>query len=168
MKKLFLFIVFMIFTFNVAFAQFFFKPVLNKTNKKTKSDNSSSTEKIDKVNKRIEDGTASEDDYVFRGETYLKNKKYDDAIKDFSSAINLNNFSLAAYVGRAEAYFESGNTYYLEQDLDKIFNGVIFYLNKGAFNNPFWKRAYTLRGKLNEKNEDYNAAEADYKTAENF
>ncbi|MBR1545067.1 MAG: tetratricopeptide repeat protein [Alphaproteobacteria bacterium] len=164
MKKFILFIVFLFLSFNPVFAQMLFQPFQIQSNN-TKN---SSTESIKKLNKKIESGSASEDDYIARGKIYMEKGKYTLAINDFSEAVKLNNLSLKAYVERAEAYFEMENIFGAKQDLSEIFNGVIPDVSKGSFYNNLWKRAYILRAKIAEKEGDSASAEADYKTAENF
>ena len=86
----------------------------------------------------------------------------------FSKAIELDSFSLPAYVERVEAYFKMENYYNATKDLNEIFNSAIADVNKGKFYDDFWRRAYTIRGKIHEKNGDYEKAESDYTKAESF
>ena len=90
------------------------------------------------------------------------------ALSKYIFFLTLDNLSFSAYLERAEAYFESGNIFGANQDLSEIFDGVIADVSKGSFYNSLWKRAYTLRAKIHEKNGDYSAAERDYNSAEKF
>ena len=157
MKKLFLFVLFTLFFANVSSAQMFY----NSKSSKPKDKFSQLTEKIEK-------GNATEEDYIQRGKIYMEKGKSYLAIDDFFYAIKLNNFSFDAYISRAEAYFESNNTVGAKMDLSEIFDGVIADTSKSSFYKPLWKRAYTLRGKIHEKNGDYKNAESDYNIAEKF
>jgi len=49
------------------------------------------------------------EDYHARGLEYLNNGDYDNAIADFTQAINLNPYSAEAYFNRGEAYTNEGD-----------------------------------------------------------
>lgn len=167
MKKILLIILF-VFSSNNSFAQIFFNPNYMNVNKGTSQSKTNSKIEMKKLNEKIKKGSASEDDYIARGKLYMEKGQTYQAIQDFSEAIKLNNLSFSAYLERAEAYFESGNIFGANQDLSEIFDGVIADVSKGSFYNSLWKRAYTLRAKIHEKNGDYSAAESDYNSAEKF
>ena len=135
---------------------------------KKQSSSNKEDKKREALDKKIASGEARDYDYIARGKKYIEEGKPLLAIKDFSKAIELNNLSIENYISRAEVEFELGNTFDASQDLHEIFNSAIVDVNKGPFYKDFWKRAYLLRAKINEKNGNQTSAEADYKKAEDF
>ena len=54
--------------------------------------------------------------YIFRGELHIDLKQYDEAIADFTIAINLDNKLASAFALRSSAYRETGEEEKAESD----------------------------------------------------
>jgi tetratricopeptide (TPR) repeat protein len=86
-----------------------------------------------------------------RGAKHYENKEYDEAIADYTSAINSNPYSPYAYNGRGMAY-EKKNNYYK----------AITDFTEAIRLDPNYVEAYFNRGMAYSKLEDYDKAIADY------
>ena len=75
--------------------------------------------------------------YSNRGEVYRKKRAYDQALSDFSKAIELN-------PGYAEAYYNRGIAYYFKKEYDKSWEDIkraqdLGYKIPAEFLNDLWK-----------------------------
>lgn len=59
--------------------------------------------------------------YYDRGEAYLKAKKYQEAIKDFTASLTYNPRWSPAYLSRAKAHYYCGDYVSARSDLEKFF-----------------------------------------------
>lgn len=88
------------------------------------------------------------DDFVFRGNLYIRKGKYDDAFQDFNSVITRNRNVAAAYLGR-------GKVFYFKREYDSAFDDLERALQLNArLSEAYYYRSliYTIRGE-DEKSE---------------
>jgi tetratricopeptide (TPR) repeat protein len=105
--------------------------------------------------KAIEIEPNAPDAYYNRGCAFHKSKKYQEAIMDFSKAINLDKQThVAAYFSRGVTKGELGDH-----------QGAIADYNKALELNPHFVEAYYNRGLTKKKLKDYNGAILDYNKA---
>lgn len=80
-------------------------------------------EAIEQLNKVIEIDSYDDDALTFRGKLYAKQKKYDQALKDFSQAIqNSPRYASATYLARAEVYDKMGKPEKAKKDRESASN----------------------------------------------
>ncbi len=93
-------------------------------------------------------------DYVQKGNTYYEQGKYDQAIADYTEAIDINPHFAKAYDNRGAAYAQKGNL-----------SGAISDFTMAIANNPNDAEAYNNRGRAYAKLGNYVQAVSDYSKA---
>ncbi len=92
--------------------------------------------------------------YVSRGNDYVKKGRYDEAISDYTKALEINPRDASAYVGRGVAYFDKGQ-----------YDDAISDFTKALEINPKFAEAYHRRGIAYGKKGQYDGAISDFTKA---
>jgi len=132
---------------------------------KKRSDGQSMKKIPDSVSKHFKDKSQTKDDYLQRAEVYLFNEDYHSAISDFEQVLKEDKYDLQSIVGLAESHFKLGNTFAVNEYIERAFDRMMSVYFSGPFYNSLWARAYTIRAELREQSGDTEGATADREKA---
>jgi tetratricopeptide (TPR) repeat protein len=126
--------------------------------------------------------------YIWRGRSYAMLDKREEAISDFTKALNINDQLKDAYLGRGQSYISSSNLEEAISDFSAatqiddqltdayVWRGYAYYasglyglahedLTRAIHLSPSYAYSYRLRGMIYGRNGDYTAAFADLNDA---